>query len=147
MPEPVGVLGIVCPEEFSLLGFISTILPVIAMGNRVVVVPSEEGALIATDFYQVLDTSDVPAGTINIVTGHKSELLPTLMSHDDVDGIWYYGDKVSCKEIEHASADNMKRSWVNYGKHRNWMDDAQGQGREFLRHASEVKNIWVPYGA
>ena len=147
MPEEIGVMGIVCPDESPLLGFISTVIPAITMGNNVVVIPSEKTPFSATDFYQILETSDVPAGTINIVTGHKDELAQVLAKHDDVDGIWYFGTKKGCKEMEFLSADNMKRTWVNYGKYRNWFDKAQGEGQVFLRHASQIKNIWIPYGA
>ncbi|MFT5165233.1 MAG: aldehyde dehydrogenase (NAD+) [Saprospiraceae bacterium] len=147
MPESIGVMAIICPDESPLLGFISTVIPAIAMGNNVVVVPSESCPFSATDFYQILETSDVPAGTINIVTGQKEELSQVLVKHDDVDGIWYFGNKKGSKDIEYLSADNMKRTWVNYGKFRNWMDKAQGEGAIFLRQASQVKNIWIPYGA
>ncbi|MCL4148209.1 UNVERIFIED_CONTAM: hypothetical protein GTU68_055872 [Idotea baltica] len=147
MPESIGVMGIICPDEFPLLGFISTVIPAITMGNNVVVIPSEKAPFSATDFYQILETSDVPAGTVNIVTGHKDELMQVLAKHDDVDGIWYFGNKNGGKDVELLSADNMKRTWVNYGKHRNWLDKAQGEGKVFLRHASQIKNIWIPYGA
>lgn len=147
MPEVVGVMGIVCPDENPLLGFISTVIPAIAMGNKVVVIPSEKHPFSATDFYQILETSDVPGGTVNIVTGHKDELAKELAKHYDVDGIWYFGTKEGCKDIELLSTDSMKRSWVNFGKYRNWLDNAQGEGEEFLRHATEIKNIWIPYGA
>ena len=147
MPEAIGVMAIVCPDESPLLGFISTVFPAIAMGNNVVVIPSETAPFSATDFYQILDTSDVPAGTVNIITGKKEELATELAKHDNVDGIWYFGSREGCKKIEYLSADNMKRSWVNHGKYRNWMDAAQGEGEIFLRHATQVKNIWIPYGA
>ena len=147
MPEPIGIMGIVCPDESPLLGFISTVIPAITMGNNVIVVPSETAPFSATDFYQVLETSDVPAGTVNIVTGPKEELTQVLANHDDVDGIWYYGSKRGSKDVEFLSAENMKRTWVNYGKYRDWRDKAQGEGNEFLRRASQIKNIWIPYGA
>jgi aldehyde dehydrogenase (NAD+) len=147
MPEALGVMGIVCPNESPLLGFISTVIPAISMGNNVIVIPSETAPLSATDFYQILETSDVPAGTVNIVTGKKDELAQVLAKHDDVDAIWYFGDKAGFKEIEYLSADNMKRTWGNNGKYRDWMDKAQGEGEEFLRHATQIKNIWIPYGA
>ena len=147
MPEHIGVMGIICPNESPLLGFISTVIPAITMGNNVIVIPSETLPFSATDFYQILDTSDVPAGTVNIVTGQKDELSQVLAKHDDVDGIWYFGTKDGSKEIELLSADNMKRTWVNYGKYRNWLDREQGEGQVFLRQASQIKNIWIPYGA
>ncbi|MCB0375516.1 MAG: aldehyde dehydrogenase family protein, partial [Sinomicrobium sp.] len=147
MPEAIGTLAIVCPEESPLLGFISTVIPAIAMGNTVIVVPSETAPFSATDFYQVLETSDVPAGTVNIVTGTKEELTQVLARHDDVDGIWYFGSKQGSKDVEYLAADNMKRTWVNYGKYRDWTDKAHAEGEIFLRHATQIKNIWIPYGA
>ncbi len=147
MPESLGVMGIVCPDESPLLGFISTVIPAITMGNNIIVIPSEKFPFSATDFYQILETSDVPAGVVNIITGDKDELSQVLAKHDDVDAIWYFGNKKGCKEIEFLSADNMKRTWVNYGKYRNWSDQTQGEGEEFLKHASQIKNIWIPYGA
>jgi len=147
MPERIGVMGIICPEEHPLLGFISTVIPAITMGNNVVVIPSEAAPLSATDFYQILETSDVPAGTINIVTGVKDELTNEMAKHDDIDGIWYFGTAEGSKNVELLSTDNLKRTWVNYGKFRNWYDKTQAEGQEFLRHATEIKNIWVPYGA
>lgn len=147
MPESMGVMGVVCPDESPLLGFISTVIPAITMGNNVIVIPSEKAPFSATDFYQILETSDVPAGTINIVTGAKDELAQVLAKHDDVDAIWYFGNKDGCTQMELLSADNMKRTWVNYGKYRNWLDKTQGEGAVFLKHASQIKNIWIPYGA
>lgn len=146
MPEAIGVMGVVCPNEYPLLGLISTVIPPIAMGNRVIVIPSETSPLSATDFYQVLETSDVPGGVVNIVTGKKNDLTEILANHDDVDGIWYFGNEEGSKMVEHASAENMKRTWVNYGKFRNWENVAHGEGDEFLRHAVQIKNIWIPYG-
>ncbi len=146
MPEPIGVMGIVCPDECPLLGFVSLVAPAIAMGNTVVVIPSERYPLSATDFYQVLETSDVPDGVVNIVTGARESLALVLAEHDDVDAIWYFGTAEGSKQVEYASAGNMKRTWVNYGHGRDWLDPLQGEGQEFLREATQVKNIWVPYG-
>jgi aldehyde dehydrogenase (NAD+) len=146
MPEPIGIMGIICPDDFPLLGFISMVIPAITMGNRVVVVPSEKYPLIATDLYQIFDTSDVPGGTINIVTGHKEELAKELGKHLDVDGLWYHGTSEMSKELEILSAENVKRTWVNHGKYRDWANVEHSQGELFLRMASEIKNIWIPYG-
>ena len=146
MNEPIGVIGVACPDAAPLLGFVSAIAPAIAMGNAVVVVPSERWPLAATDFYQVLDTSDVPGGVVNIVTGRRDELVETLAAHDDVDALWYFGGAEGSTMVESLSAGNMKRTWVSYGRERDWFDAGQGEGREFLRHATHVKNIWVPYG-
>ena len=146
MPEPVGVMGVVCPDAWPLLGFVSTVLPAVAMGNTVVTVPSTRAPLTATDFYQVLDTSDVPAGVLNIVTGLSDELAPVLAAHDDVDGIWYFGNAEVSAEVERLSTGNMKRTWVDLGKGRDWTDARRGAGDEFLEQATQVKNIWIPYG-
>ncbi len=147
MPECIGVMGIICPDESPLLGFISTVIPPISMGNSVVVIPSEKHPFSATDFYQILETSDVPAGTINIITGVKEELANVLAKHDDVAAIWYFGTKAGSKNMELFASDNMKRTWVNFGKYRDWSNKAHGEGETFLRHATHVKNIWIPYGA
>ncbi len=146
MPEPIGVMGLVAPDEAPLLAFVSLVAPAITRGNTVVVVPSEKHALAATDFYQVLDTSDVPAGVVNIVTGKRDELAAVLASHDDVAGIWYFGGEKGSGEVEKLSAGNMKRTWTDHGIARDWYDLGQGAGDEFLREATQVKNIWVPYG-
>ncbi len=146
MREPLGVMGIVAPEEAGLIGLISTVLPALAMGNRVVVVPSRRYALLATDFYQIMETSDLPAGALNIVTGRESELLPTLAAHYDMQGLWYWGTAAGSQLVEQAAAASMKRTWVNYGRYHDWFDPDQGEGEIFLRKAVEIKNIWIPYG-
>jgi len=146
MHEPIGVVAIACPDEAPLLGFVSLIAPAIAMGNSVVVIPSERHPLAATDFYQLLDTSDVPGGVVNIVTGRRDELSETLAGHDDVDAIWYFGGAEGSTKVERLSTGNMKRTFVNYGRGRDWESAEQAEGPEFLRHATNVKNIWVPYG-
>ncbi|MBI2920744.1 MAG: aldehyde dehydrogenase family protein [Planctomycetes bacterium] len=144
--EPIGVLGLVAPEECPLLGLVSLVGPAIAMGNTVVAVPSETHPLSATDFYQVLETSDVPPGVVNIVTGKRDVLARVLAGHDDVDAIWSFGSQESAKVAEAASAGNMKRTWCEWKAKRNWVDAAEGEGAEFLREATQVKNIWTPGG-
>jgi len=144
--EPLGTIGIVCPDEAPLLAFVSTVAPAVAMGNAVVAVPSERWPLAATDLYQVFDTSDVPAGVINIVTGARDALAKVLAAHDDLDGVWYFGGKEGSAIVERASIGNLKRTWVSYGIARDWADPEQGQGEDFLRQAIQVKNIWVPFG-
>jgi len=146
MPEPLGVLGLVCPDEAPLLALISLVAPAVAMGNRVVVVPSERYPLLATDLYQVLDTSDVPGGVVNIVTGPRDVLSKVLAQHDDMDALWYVGSAEGSAVVERDSVGNLKQTWVNGGKKRDWFSSEQGQGREYLRRATQVKNIWVPYG-
>jgi aldehyde dehydrogenase (NAD+) len=145
--EPIGVIGIICPNESPLLGMVSLAAPALALGNRVIAVPSCTHPLSATDFYQVLDTSDLPGGALNIVTGNADELARVLAGHADVDAVWRHdGSVAGCAEVEKLSADTLKRTWVSGGKGRDWFDDEQSAGRTFLAHASQVKNIWIPYG-
>ena len=146
IPEPWGVMGIVCPDEAPLLGFVSLVMPALAMGNRVVAIPSERYPLAATDLYGVLDTSDVPAGVVSIVTGERDVLAKVLAQHDDVAAIWYAGSKTGSALVEKACAGNIKASWVNGGRSRDWYRAPEAQGRDYLRHATQIKNIWVPYG-
>ncbi len=145
MNEPVGVIGALCPDEMPLLGFVSIMAPAVAMGNACVLVPSEVAPLSATDFYQVLDTSDLPAGVVNIVTGSHKELAKPLAGHLDVDAVWSFSSTSLSAQIETEAAGNLKRTWVNHGRARDWMG-AAGEGREFLSHATAIKTIWVPYG-
>ncbi len=143
MPEAFGVMGVACPNDAPLLGFLSLILPAIAMGNRVVAIPSASMPLVATDLYQVFDTSDLPGGVVNIVTGAKDELAKTLASHDDVAAMWYCGGSDGAEMVEAESSGNLKVTWTF--PNRDWLGP-DGQGREFLLRATQVKNIWVPYG-
>jgi aldehyde dehydrogenase (NAD+) len=144
--EPLGVVGIACPDDHPLLAFVSLVAPAIARGCAVVVIPSEAHPLVTTDFYQVIDTSDVPAGVINIVTGARDALGKTLAEHDDVDGMWYFGPAEGSAHVEAASAGNMKRTWVGYGLPIDWFSREQGEGDEYLYEAVQVKNIWLPTG-
>ena len=146
MNEPFGTMGLLCADEAPLLGFVSLVMPAIAMGNRVVAVPSPRHPLAATDFYQVLETSDVPAGVINIVTGDRDELAKTLAEHDDVAALWCHGSKATCAMVEKAAAGNLKPTWVNHGEAVDWFSPKTAQGQTWLRHATQIKNIWIPYG-
>ncbi|HHL22032.1 MAG TPA: aldehyde dehydrogenase family protein, partial [Aliiroseovarius sp.] len=145
MREPVGVIGAFCPDEAPLLGLISLMAPAIAMGNRVVLVASQPFPLAATDFYQVLETSDVPAGVVNILTGNHADLATPLAGHMDVEAVWSHSGADISTLIEYEAAGNLKRTWVNNARTRDWLS-AAGEGRAFLEHATEVKTVWVPYG-
>lgn len=145
MPEPLGVMGIACPQGFPLLGFVSLVLPAVAMGNRVVAIPSETCPLAATDLYQVFDTSDLPAGVVNIVTGERDALVRTLAEHDDVAGVWYVGTADGGRMVEELSAGNLKQTWVEDGAARDWLG-GEGQGPGFMSSATQVKTVWLPYG-
>ncbi len=145
MKEPVGVVGVLCPDEAPLLGLISTMAPLIAMGNTCVLAASQTAPLAATDFYQVLQTSDVPAGVVNILTGAHSDMARTMAGHMDIEAMWSFSSADLSGDIEAASVSNLKRTWVNNAHARDWFG-AGGEGREFLQQATEVKNIWIPYG-
>ena len=153
------------PSACPLLGFVSLVAPAVVRGNTCVVVPSEPHPLAATDLYQVLDTSDLPGGVINVITGNADGMAKTLAEHQDVDALWYLkedgyraglrgvGDvdtregAIGSYHVEQLAASNMKRTLVSHGRARDWHDPEQGEGHEFLQEASEVKNIWVPMGA
>ncbi|HYL13349.1 MAG TPA: aldehyde dehydrogenase family protein [Terriglobales bacterium] len=146
MNEALGTVGIICPNEVPLLGLLSLVLPVLSAGNTAVVVPSEQYPLIIGDLYQVFDTSDLPAGAVNMVTGYTYQLLKTLAEHDDVDAIWCFADRDSAARAKALSIGNLKQVFTNEGRAIDWFDVKQGEGRWFLEHATQVKNIWVPYG-
>ena len=146
MPEPVGVIGILAPTEAPLLGLLSLLLPAIAMGNSVVAVPSENYPLIIGDLYQIFDTSDLTAGVVNLVAGRPTELGKTLAEHDGVEAIWCFRSNEEATMVRNLSVGNMKQTWTNDGHVYDWFNPAQAEGRWFLQHATQVKNIWVPYG-
>jgi aldehyde dehydrogenase (NAD+) len=146
MNEPIGTVGVVCPESTPLLGFLSMVLPLVTTGNCVVAVPSAAYPLIAGDLYQVLETSDMPGGVINMVTGRPTELMKVLAEHDDVDALWCYGDDALCTTAKRLSAGNLKQVWTNEGRQIDFFSERYGAGRWYLDHACQVKNIWVPYG-
>ena len=142
--EPVGIIGALCADEAPLLGLVAAMAPAIAMGNRVVLAASEPFPLAATDFYQVLDTSDVPAGVVNILTGPHADLAGPLASHLGVDAVWSFSSSDLSAGIERAAAGNLKRTWVNNARATDW---TAPDLRPFLDQATEVKTVWVPYGA
>ena len=147
MPEAVGTVGILASDDAPLLGLLSLVLPAIAMGNSVVAVPSERYPLIQGDLYQLLDTSDVPAGVVNLVAGRPVELGKTLAEHDGIDAIWCFRSNLEAAMVRTASIGNMKQVWTNDGHEYDWFSRTHSDGRWFLEHATQVKNIWVPYGA
>jgi aldehyde dehydrogenase (NAD+) len=146
MNEPLGTMGILCPTEAPLLGFLSLVLPALAMGNTVIAVPSEAYPLITADLYQLFDTSDLPGGAANIVTGYAPQLLGVLAEHDDVDAIWSFTDEASAAAAKAMSVGNLKQVWTNEGRAIDWFNPKVAEGRWFLEHATQVKNIWAPYG-
>jgi aldehyde dehydrogenase (NAD+) len=146
LPEPIGILAQIAPEELPLLTSISLIAPAIAMGNRVVLIPSERFPSVALELVQTIETSDVPAGVVNIVSGNKRELAEQIVGHAEVDGTWCWADQETIASIEAISAIDLKRLWVHEDSDRDWLNPDQGESLEFLRNATEVKNIWTPYG-
>ena len=147
LKEPIGVVGVVAPMKRRCSAFVSLVAPLIAMGNRVVAVPSERHPLAATDFYSVLETSDVPAGVVNIVTGDRPALVKTLAEHDDVDALWVFGSAEGIGRCRAAFGRQPQahagRSWPGHGL---VSIPAASEGPIFLRHATQVKNVWIPYG-
>ena len=146
MHEAIGTVGVICPTEAPLLGFLSLVMPALATGNTVIAIPSEQYPLITSDLYQLFDTSDLPGGAVNIVTGYASQLLKTLAEHDDVDAIWCFGDETQAAAAKSASIGNLKQVFTNEGRAIDWFNPKVAEGRWFLEHATQVKNIWVPYG-
>jgi len=146
MNESIGTVGLICPREAPLLGFLSLAMPLLAVGNTVIAVPSEAYPLITAELYQLFDTSDLPGGAINIVTGYTSQLLKVIAEHDDVDAIWCFGDEASAAAAKALSTGNLKQVWTNEGREIDWFDSNLAEGRWFLEHATQIKNIWVPYG-
>lgn len=141
MNEPLGVMGIICPDEAPLLSLISLMAPALAMGNRVVMLASQSAPLMAGDLMQVLETSDIPAGVVNLLTGDHNAMAPTLADHDDVNALWTFGP--ASADLDERSAGNLKITWTAQA---DWFNRASGQGKAYLRQATQVKNIWVPYG-
>jgi len=144
--EPMGVVAIVCPDQSPLLSFISLFAACICRSNSCVIVPSEKHPLAALDLYQVLETSDLPGGVVNILTGGRDHLTKYLAEHQAVRSMWYFGSEEGSSFVEHTSAVNVKRTWVNYGCERDWFSNKEGQGMEFLYHSTQVKNVWLTMG-
>jgi aldehyde dehydrogenase (NAD+) len=147
MVEPIGVTTIVAPDETPLLGAVSLLGPALAMGNPVVLVPSETAPLSVTDLYQVIETSDVPAGVVNIVTGDAVSLAKTLAEHDGVDAMWFFGSLEASTMVEKASIGNLKQTWTSKGRAFDLSDREKFEGDYWLAKATQVKNVWIPYGA
>jgi acyl-CoA reductase-like NAD-dependent aldehyde dehydrogenase len=151
IPEPTGVIGVVAPERSSLLGLVSRLAPVLAGGNVAVVLASEARPLPAITLAEVLATSDVPGGVVNILTGQRRELVPILASHADVDGIdgWGIPDDLRVA-AEIAASDSVKRvarrpngiADANF----DWLDDRATERPEWIASFLEMKTVWHPIG-
>lgn len=147
MVEAIGVVGIAAPNNNPLLGAVSLFAPTIAMGNTAVLIPSELHPLCVTDFYQVIETSDVPAGVINIVTGDTPTLAQVLAEHDGVDALLFAGAQEHAATMERNSIGNLKQVWTTRGLEFDWFDREVMEGDYFLQRTTQTKNIWIPYGA
>jgi len=144
--EPVGIIGIMCPDNKPLLNFCSLFAPAIVRANSVVIIPSEKNPLPALDFYQVFETSDLPGGVVNILTGSRDHMAKYLTEHQDIQAIWYFGSRDGAAFVENESAHNLKRTWCDYGIERAWENEEVSTGEEFLYHSTQCKNIWMPMG-
>lgn len=142
--EPLGSVGVLAPEGPALLGYLSVCLPLVAMGNAIVSVPSATNPLPTLELVRVIEASDVPAGVWNVVTGQHAELVKPMADHLALAGLWSFGDQVLEQDILSASTGNLKQTFVSGGKQIDWSAEPHP---EFLRRATQVKNIWVPYGA
>ncbi len=140
MNEPVGSIGILTDDTRPLMGLVEPLAPALAMGNRVTAVASEAFPLAATDFYQVLETSDLPGGVANILTGNHAELAPHIAAHANLDAVWSFSSADVSKVIEKKSAATLKRTWVNNGQSRAWPSST------WRAQATEIKTVWIPYG-
>jgi acyl-CoA reductase-like NAD-dependent aldehyde dehydrogenase len=151
IPEPTGVVGVVAPEPSSLLGLVSRLAPPIVAGNAVVVLASESRPLPAITLTEVLATSDVPGGVVNVITGRKKELVPVLAAHVDVDAIdvWGVPDEMR-RDTELAAADSVKRvarrPKGSTDARFDWLDDRASERPEWIAAFLEMKTVWHPIG-
>lgn len=145
VPEPSGVVGIVCPDEAPLVALVSLLAPVVVAGNTAVILASETAPKDAVDFGEVCATSDVPGGVVNILTGYRAELVPWLANHMDVNAIVYAGqDEQLIKTVQEASATNVKRVFVRRLSGDTWNDDRVAQSPYWIYDTLEVKTVWHP---
>jgi acyl-CoA reductase-like NAD-dependent aldehyde dehydrogenase len=151
IPEPTGVVGIVAPESSSLLGLVSRLAPPLVAGNAVVVLASEERPLPAITLTEVLATSDVPGGVVNVITGFRRELVPVLAGHEDVDAIDVWGvPEDTRRETELTATENVKRivrrpAGVADARF-DWLDDRAAERPEWIAAYLEMKTVWHPIG-
>lgn len=148
LPEPMGVVGLVCPEEAPLLGLVSKVAPAMVLGNTLVVIASQQAPCSAISFAEVLATADLPAGVVNVLTGFKEELLPVLAKHMDVNGI-------DCSDatpamgrlLQEEASHNVKRVVLReHPQGREWFDDRLSQSPYWIAALAETKTAWHPIG-
>jgi len=147
MKEPLGVMTAILNDDSPLLNLVTVMGSVFSTGNTNIIVPGQRTSLIATELYQVLDTSDVPGGYVNILTAKENELNKTLSQHENIEGIWYFGaDSSQRSNIIKNTTSNLKRYWCPEEKHVDWTNTSEQFLNEFLYQSTQVKNIWIPYG-
>ena len=147
LKENLGVLAIILSDHDPLLSLVTCMSAAFATGNAQILVPSQKTSLLATELYQVLDTSDVPGGYINILTAKDNELNSTLSKHENIDGIWYFGKSQNSQtDIIKNSTSNIKRYWCPNEKNIDWLNTSKKFLDEFLYQSTQIKNIWIPYG-
>ena len=150
IPEATGVVGVVAPESSSLLGLVSRVAPAVVGGNAVVVLASEARPLPAVTLGEVLATSDVPGGVINILTGLRKELVPIMASHMDVNAIDIWGVPREMRaSVEESAVENVKRVARpprNVDERFDWLDDRRAQRPEWIAAFLEMKTVWHPIG-
>ena len=145
--ENIGTIAVILSEHDPLLSLVTCMSSVFSTGNTQLIIPGQNTSLIATELYQVLDTSDIPDGYINILTAKKNELNSTLSKHENIDGIWYFGNSQKSRaEIVHNSTSNLKRFWCPEEKNIDWTNSSKIFLDEFLHQSTQIKNIWIPYG-
>jgi len=145
--ESIGIVASIMNDHQPLLSLSTIISSLFANGNASIIVPSEKTSLIATSLYQVFETSDIPAGSINILTTKTNELNDTLTQHENVHGIWAFsGDSKVRSSIIHGTVFNLKRYWCPKNTNIDWSNTSEDFLNEFLYEGSQVKNIWIPYG-
>ena len=145
--EPIGIIASLMCEYKPLLSLTTTISSLFANGNASLIVPSEKTSLIATSLYQVFETSDIPAGSINILTSRNNELNTTLAQHENIDGIWSFSNSSSIRsDIIKDTVFNLKRYWCPKNNRIDWSNESEEFLNAFLYESSQVKNIWIPYG-
>jgi len=147
MKEPLGVIASILDEDTPLLSLVTTLGAIFSTGNTNIIVPGQKTSLLATELYQVFDTSDIPEGYINILTAKTNELTTTLSSHENIDGIWYFGkNKYQKSLVIKNTISNLKRYWVPLEKNIDWFSKNEQFLKEFLHQSTQIKNIWIPYG-
>jgi len=138
MKEAIGNIAVFCADDWPLLGLVSPLAAAISMGNCITLIASEPFPLMAAELYQILETSDVPTGVVNILTGSHSDLAPHVAQHANIDAVWSFSGTDLAHPIEHGAASNLKRTWIN---------PTDPSAKDMLVAATEIKNVWVPYGA